>query len=256
MIKYYFERLKSIIGLSIQLAKANFKLRNEGSFLGLLWYLLEPLLLFLILINLRGFFGEGVDNYGLYLLLGLIMYSFFSGLSLKSTNLIASNATLVKSVKIRYESLIISGVFESIYSHAFEIVLFIGFMIYFKVQLIWILTYPLIFVFYILFTTGVSFILATVGVFINDLTNVWKVVSKLLFFATPIFYFVEKGSLIYKFNILNPLYYFITVSRELIIYGRVPELWMIGTLIIISLSTFFIGILLFNKYKDRFAEMV
>lgn len=256
MLRKDFDNAKSMFGLGWQLSKANFKLKNEGSFLGIFWYLLEPLLLFLILINLRVFFGNGIDEYALYLLIGLIMYNFFLGVSLKATSLVLGNTQLIKSVKINFGSLIISNIMEGIYSHIFEIILFIVFMAYFKVQLLWILAYPLIFVFYVIFIVGVSFILATIGIFINDLRNVWRVVARMMFFVTPIFYLVEKGTTLYYVNLFNPLYYFITASRELVVYGRIPSIFMIDIIVLISLFTFLIGIVIFNKYKNKFAEMI
>jgi|TARA_B100001971_G_C18229292_1_gene562830 ABC-type polysaccharide/polyol phosphate export permease len=256
MLGKYLSEAKSMFGLGLQLSKVNFKLKNEGSFLGVFWYLLEPLLLFLILINLRVFFGNGIDEYALYLLIGLIMYNFFLGVSLKSTILILGNAQLIKSVKINFSSLIISNIMEGIYSHIFEIILFMVFMVYFKVQLLWILVYPLIFVFYVIFIMGVSFILATIGILINDLRNAWRVIARIMFFVTPIFYLIEKGTALYYVNLFNPLYYFITVSRELVVYGRVPSAFMINMVMFISLFTFLIGIIVFNKYKNKFAEMV
>ena len=145
-IKHYLAHLKSILGLSLQLAKANFKLRNEGSFFGIFWYLLEPFLLFLIILLIKSMLGMGsIEHYPLYLLLGLIMFNFFSGTASKSTNLVAINSSFIKSMKINHESLVISQVLEGGFSHFFEMLLFIGFMVYFKVSLVWILIYPIIF---------------------------------------------------------------------------------------------------------------
>ena len=123
-IKGYLRHLKSISGLSLQLAKSNFKLRNEGSFFGIFWYLLEPLSLFLIIVGLRAMLGGGgIEHYPLYLLLGLIMFNFFSGTTSRATSLIISNANFIKSMKINHESLIVSQVVEGIFSHFFEILL-------------------------------------------------------------------------------------------------------------------------------------
>lgn len=256
-MKKYYHKLIGTLGLAIQLAKANFKLKNEGSFLGIFWYLLEPFLLFLIIVGIRSFFGGGsIENYPLYLLLGLVMYNFFSVTTGTTTGVITSSSNFIKSIKINHESLIISRVLEGIYSHFFEIILFAGFMIFFKVSLIWILVYPIIIGFFIIFVLGISFILATLGVYIVDMNNAWRVITRLLFFLTPIFYLVEKGTLIYKINLFNPVFYFITIARELIINNSIPEYWMIEVMIGISLVSFAVGIFVFERYKNKFAEMV
>ena len=129
-------------------------------------------------------------------------------------------------------------------------------MIFFKVSLIWIWVYLIIYGFFILFITGVSFILSTIGVYINDLKNAWKVITRLLFFATPLFYIIPKEGLLYKINLFNPLFYFIGIARELIIYHKIPEYWMISVMIGFSIVFFILGFFIFNKYKNNFAEMI
>ena len=256
-LKKYSQKLKSILGLSLQLAKANFKLKNEGSFLGIFWYLLEPFFLFIIILGIQKALGGNiVNNYLLYLLLGLIMFNFFSATTSISTKRIENSSNFIKSIKINNESIILSRIIENTFAHFFEIILFIGFMIFFKIPLIQLLIYPIIFIFYILFTTGSSFLLATIGVYVSDLDNAWRVVTRLLFFATPLFYVAEKGSLIYKINLFNPLFYFITISRDLIVYKKLSELWMIEITMALSIIIFITSILVFNKYKNKFAEHI
>lgn len=256
-LRWYFQHLKGILGLSLQLAKANFKLRNEGSFFGIFWYLLEPFLLFLIILIIRGMINiKSIEHYPLYLLLGLVIFNFFSGTTSKSTNLISRNANFIKSMKINHESLVVSQVIEGCFSHFFEIVLFLVFMVYFKVSLIWILFYIIIFSFLFLFLIGMSFLLSTIGAYVNDLNNVWSIIMRFLFFATPIFYVVQKDSLIYKVSLFNPVYYFLENSRSLIIYNKFPELWLMVVPVIFSLVVFLLGIYIFEKFKYRFAEVI
>jgi len=159
-------------------------------------------------------------------------------------------------MKINYESLVISQVLEGVFAHFFEIILFILFMILYKLSVIGILFYPLIFILFFLFVLGIGFILSTIGVYINDLNNIWRVITRFLFFATPLFYVIAVGSLIYKANLVNPMYYFITISRDLIIYNKIPDLWMISVLIGISLVTFLVGVYIFEKFKYKFPELV
>jgi lipopolysaccharide transport system permease protein len=256
-IKHFLAHLKSILGLGLQLGKSNFKQRNEGSYFGIFWYLLEPFLLFLIIVSLKSLFGGGgIEHYPLYLLLGLIMFNFFSGLTGRATKIITSNAKFIKSMKINPESLVISQIVEGTFSHFFEVVLFFIFMIYFKISLIWILTYIIIFGFFVLFLSGLSFILSTIGAYVNDLDNVWTVLTRLLFFLTPLFYGISEGTFIYKINLFNPMYYFLTIARDLIIYNSIPEHWMLILTAVFSVLIFIIGVAIFEKFKYKFAEVV
>jgi len=251
------EMLKSITGLSYQLAKANFKLRNEGSYLGLFWYLLEPFLLFVVILGLRvAFSGGGAKDYPLYLLLGLIMFNFFSGTTGKATGFITSGGSLIKQVKINQEVVVVSQVIEASFSHFFEVVLFACFVIFYGSNVLWILFYPLIFIFYYMFILGFSFLLATFGVYVNDLNNVWKVITRVLFFFTPLFHSVSEGSFLYTANLFNPLFYFLEIGRSLMVYNKFPELWMVYVAIGFSIFFFVFGILIFEKFKFKFAELV
>jgi ABC-type polysaccharide/polyol phosphate export permease len=159
-------------------------------------------------------------------------------------------------MKISNESLVISRVLQSSFSHFFEIILLIVFMLFYRVSLVGIIFYPFIFIFIFLFTLGVSFILASIGVYVNDLNNVWNVITRLVWFITPIFYTIEKGSKIYFTNLFNPMFYFISIVRDLVIYNSVPELWIIITIVIFSIFVFVFGLFVFEKFKWRFAEFV
>ncbi|TKJ17514.1 hypothetical protein CEE44_03185 [Candidatus Woesearchaeota archaeon B3_Woes] len=254
-IRISWHKLKSILGLSLQLAKAGFKLRNEGSYLGILWYLLDPLLMFVILLSIRNIVGVDIENYPLYLLLGLIMFNFFRKTTSESTGVMIGNAGLIKSVNINHEVFVVSTVFKNIFSHFFEILLLILLLILFNISPINVIFYPLIFAFFSFFVLGVSFVVSTIGTYFVDFARFWNVVTRVLWFATPIFYGANLD-LPFNFNSLNPMYYFIKIARKIIIYNQIPRLWMIFGAILFSFILFFFGMFIFEKYKHKFAELV
>lgn len=257
-IKKYYQKIKSILGLSLSLAKAGFKLRNEGSYLGVLWYLLNPLFMFgLLFLIFANRLGTEIPNYPLYLLLGVIMFNFFQQATTEATKTIIQEYRLfIKSINFPRESLLGAIVLKTLFSHLFEIILFIIFLLIFKNSLIGIISYPIILLFFCFFAFGVSLILAALTVYFIDLENIWLFASKLIWLATPIFYAVEGQTRLFYVNLFNPMYYFITIARELIIYTRIPELWTILGGIAYSLFFLLIGLLIFNKLKVKFAEMV
>ena len=122
-------KIKSILGVSASLAKAGFKLRNEGSFIGIFWYLLEPLLMFMILINLQGVMNTRIEMYPIYLFLGLIMFNFFANSTSQAITMLSSKAKFIKSMRIPHESLVISGMLQTTFSHIFEIILLKNFLL-------------------------------------------------------------------------------------------------------------------------------
>lgn len=255
-IKNYYQKLKGILGLSLSLAKARFKLKNEGSYLGILWYLLNPLAMFLILLFLRDALHKtSIDHYPIYLFLGLIMFNFFRQATNSSSDAISHNAGFIKSLKINYEPFVISTVLQSIFSHIFEIIILIIFMIYFKISLVGIMFYPFAFLPFVIFTLGACFLLAVIGAYVADLANAWSVFLNALWFATPIYYVVSSGSITFL-NEFNPLYYFLDFARQITIYGSFPDPRVVAIIIISSVVLFFVGLLSFIKYKKKFAELI
>ncbi|MBC8494615.1 ABC transporter permease [archaeon] len=249
--------LKKLWNLSIQLAKTDIKIRNEGSYLGFLWYLLNPLALFLLLLLVfHDRLGQGIEMYPLYLLLGIIVFNFFQKTSSFSIDSIMKNAGLIKSIKFSNKSIIISVVLRSVFEHIFEIIVFLTFLIWFQISLGGIIFYPLILIIFGLFIFGVSLILSSLTIYFADLKNLWVFISRLLWFATPIFYNIGGQTRLFYFNLFNPLYYFITISREILIHNRIPELWLIFGMVGFALLFFVIGLFVFGRLEHKFPEMI
>jgi lipopolysaccharide transport system permease protein len=252
------KKIRSIIELSMQLAKSNFKLRNEGSFLGIFWYLLEPLIFFVILLFLGGVINKNpIPSYPLYLLLGILMFNFFVTVTTQATSTLDKNHGFIKSLRINSESFVIATIIQFTFSHIIEMILFTIIMFFIGSHVYFILLYPILFFFFCLFTIGLSFTLATISVYFVDLQNIWSVFTILLWFVTPIFYsFQDPSSIIFKLNYINPLTHFMTVTRDVIIYHRVPTLLATLGICIFSIIVFFIGLYIFEKNKKSFAEIL
>ncbi len=250
--------IKQVFGLSFQLAKAGFKLRNEGSYLGILWYLLNPLLLFLLLLLVfSDRLGNNIPNYPIYLLLGIIIFNFFQNSTAESAKIITRDyGGIIKSINFPRESLIGSLVLKNLFSHLFEIILLIVFILIFKSSLAGLVFYPIILLFFCMFIFGACLILSSLTVYLVDLENIWFFGSRLIWLGTPIFYVIGGQTRLFYINLLNPLYYFITIAREIIIHSRIPELWMIFGAIGYSLLFLLAGMIIFNKLKVKFAEMI
>lgn len=244
--------------LSITLAKTGFKLRNEGSYLGIFWYLINPLLLFLLLLLIfSDRLGISIPSYPLYLLLGIIIFNFFQQSTTESAKTIVREYKgIIKSINFPRESLIGSVVLKNIFSHIFEIILFIIFIIIFKGNLMNIIFYPLVLLFFCIFVFGACLILSSLTVYFVDLENIWAFASRLIWLGTPIFYAIGGQTKLFYLNLANPLYYFITIAREIMIYSKMPRLWMILGAMCYSLLFLLIGLLIFNKLKAKFAEII
>ncbi|MBN2567745.1 ABC transporter permease [Candidatus Woesearchaeota archaeon] len=248
---------RHFLRLSYALALAEFKARNEDSAFGILWYLLNPLLMFVLLLLVFGErLGAGIPHYPLYLLFGIIIFEFFIRTTNESARLIHSYRVLIKSVAFPRAALVGSVVMKALFSHAAEIVVFSIVMALFAVPPAGLALYPAVLVLLCLFSFGCALLLASITVFIADIEYVWAFLSRLLFFATPVFYAIPSGSAAGALNLANPLTHLITVARYLVIYLEVPPAWAIAGSVLSSLAMLAAGWLAFSALQKRFPERI
>lgn len=256
--KNIFREAQKTLALGMSIAKAEFKLKNEGSYLGILWYLLNPMLMFCLLyLVFSDRLGNNISHYPLYLLLGIVMFNFFQSATSEATrSIIDDHRLLIKSINFPRESLIAAVVFKNLFSHLFEIILFAAVFFYFNLPLIRIIYYIAILPFFTLFIFGVSLILAVLTVYFVDTKNIWSFASRLIWLGTPIFYAVEGQTRLFYFNLANPLYHFITAARETVIYGNGLDVFMALEIIIFSLIFPAVGLFIFRRLKTNIAEKI
>lgn len=257
LVKTYHQT-KSFLGLSYALARANFKLRNEGSYLGILWYLLYPLLMFLVMSFVRGsFYGsQKITSFAAYLMIGLIVFNFFAGNLAFSASAITRNRGLVKSIKIPRAALVFAGLLQYSFSHIFEIIILAILMVVAGMPLLGLFFYPIVFFLLFFFILGIAYIFAIAGAYVIDLSNVWGIMTTILLFSTPIAFVAEKTSLLYKLNLFNPIYYFIKLARSVVVYQEVPDLSLVLICSGLSFVSIFIGSLVFRRYEGKLAETI
>lgn len=254
-----YSRICNIFRIGFEIAKTNFRLRVEGSYLGVFWYLLNPLILFAIfmLIKRAAFSDIDIPYYPLYLLIGIAGFNFFKTVITEAINSIGTNPDYVKSInRVAPESLVLAVVIQAIFSHIFEFGLIIALALYLNVSLIGILFYPVILLLFAILSLGLALVAASVGVYVSDLDNVWNILSQLLLLGTPIFYLISPGSLIYTLNLFNPLFYFLEIVRSLIINGNISNLNFLLIFIALTFVSLFFGLYIFKSYKKKFAELL
>jgi len=253
----YTNKLMSVAGLSLSLAKAKFNLRNEGTWLGIFWYLLAPIITFSFLLGIfTDRLGNNIPNYPLYLFLGIIIFNYTNKILSESVGILKGKSGIIKSINFPKESLVGSVVLSTFFSHVFEIIILILFLLFFGISVKMMIFYPIFLLFISIFAFGSSLILSSLGIYFFDLSNIWTFFSKLLWFGTPIFYAIEGQTRLFYLNLLNPFYYFITIVREVIIYSKIPSMWLIMGALFYTLLALLFGLIIFNKLKPKFAELI
>ena len=175
-----------------ELVTSDFKLRYQGSFLGYLWSLLRPLFLFSVLYVVFTHvirLGDDVPHYPAYLLLGLVLWQFFTESTSAGMNAITGRGDLVRKVNIPKYTIVLSTTISAFVTLCLNMVVVFIFMFFGQVQLRpeILLAIPLL-VELIIFCLGIAFILATLFVRFRDISHIWDVILQVLFYATPIIY--------------------------------------------------------------------
>lgn len=251
--------------LIFSLISKEFKIRYKKSLLGFLWTFLYPLMMILVfLLVFTKLFKYDLPYYPSYLLIGLIVWNYFSETSIKIIPLFVEQANIYTKMPVNKIIFIFSSVLFGTIDFLLKFLILLILLIFLKFYLDWpsLLTINWTFIFIIpaiiiefILVAGVSFILSILYVYLRDLVHIWGVIVQLGFFLTPIFY---PASLIpYQFVlVLNPLYHIMTVFRDVLIHGKVPLLSPLLLAFLFSLGIFIIGIYIFNRLEDKIVDKV
>jgi lipopolysaccharide transport system permease protein len=253
----HFRELYRYRNLIWILAWVEFKQRYKNSVLGYLWSLLEPLLMLGILyVVFSNLMKVQVENYQMFLLLGIIMWSFFTRATSGSLMSIIRNPHLVQKVYFPRDILVISTCITALLMSIFESVVFVLFMLAFRIPLSFNIVFvPLIVLLFFFIALGTSLALAALNVFFRDIQYIWALILQAGFFATPIIYpltvFPEP-----LFWILskNPLAQIIYLGRDITIYAKEPALNSLLYVVAVAVIALAAGYWIFMRLEPKMAE--
>ena len=248
----YSEFLKSNV-------KKDIRGKYKGSFLGVLWSFINPLLSVLVYaIVFHYIMRFNIDHYLIYLISGIIPWTFFTTSINSGMNSILFNANIIKKVYFPREILPISSVTSGLINFLISCLIILIFAIFSGVGIGFSLMFlPMIVVIQYLFTLGVVFILSAVEIYVKDIEHIVNFFISMLFYVTPILYtpdYVPKNmAFILK---LNPMSYIIEAYHDIFYYKQFPNIYNLCIVFTLSIIIFFVGYKIFRKLQKGFAEEV
>ena len=280
MFKKLKERYHESFIILKELVKTDFLLRYQGSFLGIAWSVLKPLMLFCVMYVvfvkfLR--FSDGTDTFPLVLLLGISMWNFFTESTSMGLSSIISRGDLLRKVNFPKYIIVVSATINALICMLINlgvvVVACILSGVQFTANVLWL---PLNLVQLYLLSLGVALLLSTLNVYFRDAQHIWEVVLQGLFYATPIIYplsMVEQklaevapgaGLLVEKLMLLNPAAQIIQdIRHNLIAPATTPIIWELsGNIffqmipVVLTFVFLFWGIRVFKKHSPKFAEVM
>ena len=237
------------------LVSRDFKLKYRRSALGVLWSVLNPLLMMIVLsVVFSTFFKFSIENYPLYVILGNVMFALMADSTSGAMNSIIDSSSLIK--KIRIEKLIfpLEKVLFQLVNFCISLIAVAAVMIFFQVMPhVSLLALPLLLLYVVLFSAGVGMALSALSVFFRDVCHLWGVVITAWTYATPLFYPVEiLPEWAMPIMQYNPMYHYVTYFRDLILNGTVPGLQENLLCLGMAVVAFAIGLLIFKKTEKKF----
>jgi len=212
--------------------------------------------------------GQAVSDFPVFVLIGLLPWQFFANSVTAAAGSIVGNASLINKVYFPREVLVISGALSNLVNFALALVVLFPVMLFFHIPFTrWALLLPIVVFVELVFTLGVSFMVATANVFYRDVQMIMDVVLLAGFFLTPIFYSLDilpHSYLLWGMNLdiwrltyyLNPMASIIANYRVILLHGGAPAIDFLTRTLATSLLFFVIGLSFFYRYQSRFSEEI
>lgn len=253
---------KNDLDLYKEFVKTTFKMRYKGSILGFFWVLLKPFFMFLILFVIFSHMSQQAaaltpQQYAVYLLSGLIVYTFFNEGIIWGMGSIMGRAGLIIKINFKREIVVVSSLTMALINFGINLLIISIVAIVLKVHIspIAILYIALISLTMFLALYGVAFFTSIWLVHVRDLQHIMELLLQLLFYASAVFFPVEMIPVKYRFIVYyNPIARFVKAVREALIYGRVTDIYFVLLCLGLAVILVLLGRLYFNKHIKKIAE--
>lgn len=254
--------LKKDIYILKQLVGKDFKLKYRRSFLGVLWSVLNPLLMMIVMAAVFSTFfvglrGENIVNYPLYLILGNITFSLMNDATSSSLMSIIGSSSLLKKVKIRRFVFPVQKVLFALVNFSFSLIAVAIVMLWFHIApTIHILWLPVGLVLLMFFCMGVGLALSALSVFFRDVIHLWSVIMTAWTYATPLFWdfaMIDGMNPIMQVILkANPMYAYVMFMRDIFLYQTCPSAAVLFSCTAWAVIAMAIGYLIFHKTEHKF----
>ena len=245
--------------LVYNLINRDFKLKYRRSVLGVLWSVLNPLLMSLVLyvvfsstfMNVR---SEGINNFAVFILIGQLLFNMFRDATTSAEQSVLQSGQLLRKVYIPKYIFPLEKVCFALVNCFFSLAALVILMIFTGCPFYWtslLAIYPILTLF--LFSLGIGLFLAMATVFFRDVIHIWEVFCTALVYFSAIFYDpAQIGGLLNKLIRFNPLYWYITTFRCCVLKGQLPSRNMLLVCGGCALFSLLFGFWCFRKKQDEF----
>ena len=249
--------------LLIVLIRRNLKRRYRGSFLGIYWSLLNPLVMTGLYTAIFGatfaqYYNNSALNYVLAAFTGLIVINFFSSSTAQALASVVENGGIVNKIRLPLFIFPLSTIGANVFQllmGAFPLLIIITLLISKSLLNVAALLLPILGL--VLVCTGVGMLMSALYVFFRDLSYFYELLTFLLWISSPIFYPVDiVPESVTRFLIFNPILPIIESIRQISLSGELPDLTLIAHSLISGLIVLAIGTVAFSSWRSQFMDLL
>lgn len=234
--------------------------KYKGSFLGVLWSFVNPLLTTLVYAIVFPLILRSTEpHYVTFIVIGILPWTYFTTVIMQGTTSIWINAGIIKKVYFPREILPISINTSGLVNFLISCIIIFIFLICSGIGFSWyILFLPLIIITQYIFQQALIFITSAINVYVRDLEYIINFILNMVFYATPIIYsasLFESSPLKWVIQ-LNPMATIINCYRDILYYQSMPHIKSLLVVLLGSCILFLIGLKVFRRLEKGFAEEV
>ena len=253
--------------LIMQMTRREVVGRYKGSSVGLLWSFLNPVFMlivytFVFSVVFKARWGVGGEEnkslFALVLFVGMIVHALFAEVLNRAPSLILSNVNYVKKVIFPLEILAVIAIGVALFHAVVSLGVLLAAFLLFNGNLNWTAVFvPFVFLPLVIFTLGLSWILASLGVFLRDVGQTIGIVTTVMMFVSPVFYPVTALPEQFRPWIMaNPLTFIIEQAREVLIWGHLPNWAGLAIYTVVATAVAWAGYAWSQKTRKGFADVL
>jgi lipopolysaccharide transport system permease protein len=254
------------IPLVVQMTRRDVIGRYRGSFVGLFWSFFNPLLMLGIYTFVFGFVfksrwpSQGASHleFAVILFAGLNINTMFAECANRAPMLIVENTNFVKKIVFPLETLSWTTLGSALFHLFISTLVLLAFALVVRGQMPWtVVLFPIVIAAFVPFLVGMIWMLSSLGVFMRDLKHAIGIVTAMLMFLAPIFYSEELIPERYRALLyLNPLTVIVKASRDVLIWGRMPDWGMLGAYTLAACLFAWASFSWFERTRRGFADVL
>ena len=237
------------------LVTKDFKLKYRRSVLGVLWSVLNPLLMMIVMSAVFSYmFRFNIENFPLYLILGQILFTLMTDTAGAAMTSIIDASGLIKKIRVEKMVFPVQKACFALVNFCFSAIAAVLVMLFFRVvPTLNALLLPWLLICVFAFSVGLGLVLASLAVFFRDTLHLWGVIVTAWSYATPLFYPVELlPEILQKAMLFNPMYQYIEYFRDIMMYGITPSLEQNLACFAMAAITLAVGVFVFRKTEHKF----